>query len=146
MSEPTLQISCSIGTTDPLACLGIEIRLDGQAIFLTTHVIDTIDFTYDMSDTDGQHCLEFVMKNKTTEHTTIDAQGNIVKDACLTVSNLTFDKIELKQIFIDQATYTHTFNGTQPKTQDKFYGNMGCNGTVRLDFNTPVYLWLLENM
>ena len=147
MSETTLEISCSIGTTDPLAGLELEILLDGQVIFPTTRIINTINFTHNMSDADGQHCfLEFVMKNKTTEHTTIDQQGNIVKDACLIISNLAFDKIELKQIVIDQAVYTHDFNGTRPETQDKFYDTMGCNGRVKLNFTTPMYLWLLENM
>jgi hypothetical protein len=146
MSETTLEISCSIGTTDPLAGLELEILLDDQVIFPATRIINTINFTHNMSDADGQHCLEFVMKNKTTEHTTIDQQGNIVKDACLIISNLAFDQIELKQIFIDQAVYTHNFNGTRPETQDKFYDNMGCNGRVNLNFTTPMYLWLLENM
>ena len=86
------------------------------------------------------------MKNKTTEHTKIDEQGNIVSDACLTITNLAFDEIELKQIVVDKAVYTHDFNGTQPETQEKFYGAMGCNGTVSLQFSTPMYLWLLENM
>lgn len=146
MSEPTLQIRCSIGTTDPLAKLGIEVRLDSQVIFSIAHVTEPIDFEYTMSDADGDHRLQFVMKNKTAEHTQIDADGNIVKDACLTISNVTFDEIELKQIFIDQAVYTHNFNGTQPEVKDNFYGHMGCNGQVSLEFSTPVYLWLLENM
>jgi hypothetical protein len=146
MTEQTLQISCNIGTTDPLANLGIEIRLDGQVIFLTTHVINTIDFKYNMPDSDGDHCLEFIMKNKTTSHTQIDTDGNIVKDACLSISNVAFDEIELKQIFIDKAVYTHNFNGTQDQVKDKFYGEMGCNGSVKFEFSTPMYLWLLENM
>jgi hypothetical protein len=86
------------------------------------------------------------MKHKTTEHTKIDEQGAIVSDACLTVSNLAFDEIELKQIFIDHAVYTHNFNGTQTEIQDKFYGEMGCNGTVSFKFTTPICLWLLEHM
>ncbi len=142
----TDQISCSIGTTDPLAKLGLEIRLNDQVIFLTSHVIGPIDFKYDMPNVDGNYRLEFVMKNKTTAHTQIDANGNIVKDACLTISNVAFDEIELKQIFIDRAIYTHNFNGTQDEVNDKFYGAMGCNGSVKLEFSTPVYSWLLENM
>jgi len=44
------------------------------------------------------------------------------------------------------AQYQHDFNGTGNPTIDKFYGEMGCNGTVSLKFTTPIYLWLLENM
>jgi len=49
-------------------------------------------------------------------------------------------------MFTELATYTHDFNGTKELTQEKFYGVMGCNGTVSLKFATPIYLWLLENM
>lgn len=146
MSELTLQISCSISTTDPLATLGLEIHLDDQVVFDADHVSEVVNFTHDLSDDDAEHCLKFVMKNKTDKDTTIDDDGNIVEDACLVISDVEFDKIKLGQILIDQATYTHNFNGTHPETQEKFYGTIGCNGTVSLEFSTPVYLWLLEHM
>ena len=142
----TALISCSINTTDATAKLGIEVWLDDQQILNQDHVAELIEFKYDLPDDDAEHKLRFVMKNKTAEHTTIDDEGAIIKDACLTVDNLAFDEVELKQIFIDQAVYTHNFNGTKAETQEKFYGEMGCNGTVSLKFTTPIYLWLLENM
>ena len=142
----TALISCSINTTDASAKLGIEVWLNDQQILNQEHVAELIEFKYDLPDDDAEHELRFVMKNKTAEHTKIDEQGAIVSDARLTVSNLAFDEIELKQIFIDHAVYTHNFNGTQTEIQDKFYGEMGCNGTVSLGFITPIYLWLLENM
>ena len=37
-------------------------------------------------------------------------------------------------------------NGTQESVDDDFFGTMGCNGTVRLKFSSPVYLWLLETV
>jgi hypothetical protein len=146
MNSTTSQISCGISTTDPSACLGLEIRLDRQVIFDLEHVTNPIQFSYSLGDDEGEHCLEFVMKNKTTNDTTIDSAGNILKDARLIISDITFDEIELNQIFINHAVYTHDFNGSQPETQHKFYGEMGCNGSVSLEFSTPVYLWLLENM
>ena len=142
----TALISCSIGTTDATANLGIEVWLNDQHILNQDHVAELIEFKYELPDEDAEHELRFVMKNKTTEHTKIDEQGAIVSDACLTVSNLAFDEIELKQIFINHAVYTHDFNGSQAEIQDKFYGDMGCNGTVSLKFSTPIYMWLLENM
>ena len=142
----TALISCSIGTTDATANLGIEVWLNDQHILNQDHVAELIEFKYELPDEDAEHELRFVMKNKTTEHTKIDEQGAIVSDACLTVSNLAFDEIELTQIFINHAVYTHDFNGSQAEIQDKFYGDMGCNGTVSLKFSTPIYMWLLENM
>jgi hypothetical protein len=142
----SVKLSCSIATNDPAVPLGLVIYLNDLVIFDLDHVVDTINFEYDMPDDDGEHCLKFIMKNKTIDHTQIDSQGTIVKDARLQISDLAFDEIKLGQIFIEQALYEHDFNGTGSKTQTKFYGEMGCNGTVSLCFATPLYLWLLENM
>jgi hypothetical protein len=142
----TFQISCKIGSTDTTAGLGLEIWLDEQQLYNTDHVADTVSLTFDIDEDEADHELRFVMKNKTQTHTTIDEAGNIVTDATLTISDITFDKIALRQIFIDHAEYTHDFNGTQDKIIDKFYSEMGCNGIVSLKFTTPIYLWLLENM
>lgn len=146
MSELTIEITCRIDTTEPSAQLGIQILLDNQTLLDSDHVSEAIEFKFNMPDNDGDHELKFVLKNKTATDTAIDDEGNIVKDARLTVSNLAFDEIELSQIFIDQAVYTHNFNGNGKTVQDKFYGELGCNGVVSLKFSTPVYLWLLEHM
>jgi len=141
-----VQIACRITNTDPTARLGLEIWLDHDQIYNSEHVSDAVDFGHMFDDVDGNHVLRFVMKNKTHKHTQVDSDGNIVKDSCVCIENLSFDEIELGQIFIDQAVYDHDFNGTGDPIKDKFYGTMGCNGTVSLAFTTPIYLWLLENM
>lgn len=142
----TTKISCSIGTTDPSAKIGLEIWLDDLPIFNVAHVTETTPITYEFAEDEADHVLRFVMKNKTHEDTIVDEDGNIVKDVCLTVSNLSFEDIQLEHVFLTKAVYTHDFNGTQNEVKDKFYGSMGCNGEVSLQFTTPVYLWLLENM
>lgn len=142
----TYQISCDIGTTDAAAALRMEIWLDGKELFNSEHVKESAHLIFNFEEDDADHELKFIMKNKTGEHTKISDSGEIISDARLTISNIAFDEIELKQIFIDHATYTHNFNGTQPETVDKFYGEMGCNGTVSLKFSTPIYLWILEHL
>jgi hypothetical protein len=142
----TAKFSCKIGTTDASAPLGMEIWIDDQKIFDTEHVDSTVECNGTISDNEGDHKLRFIMKNKTSGHTQVDKSGQIVKDACLTISDVTFEDIELGYTLIEKATYTHNFNGTQPEVVDEFYGSMGCNGTVSLEFTTPIYLWLLENM
>lgn len=142
----TVQISCKINTSDSLARLGLEILLDNNVIFDSDHIQEEIDFNYDLNDDEGEHLLNFVMKNKTVTDTQVDSDGNIVKDARLIISDLAFDGIKLNQIFIEQAVYVHNFNDSGDTTLDKFYGEMGCNGSVNLEFTTPIYLWLLENM
>lgn len=142
----TATISCDIGTTDASAKLGMEIWIDDQKIMDIDHVQDVVQFSHDISDDDQEHVIKFTLKNKTTEHTQIDSENRIVKDACVTVTNFQFDGIPLGQVFFDLTTYQHNYNGTGAEIQDRFYGQMGCNGTVSLRFSTPIYMWLLEHM
>jgi hypothetical protein len=141
-----VQLACNVSSTNPTAAVGLEIWLDSTQIYNTEHVAEPINFAHEFTDTEGDHQLRFVMKNKTTNHTTIDEAGNILTDCRVCINNLSFDEIDLGQIFIEQAVYEHDFNGTADKIKDQFYGEMGCNGTVTLAFTTPIYLWLLENM
>ena len=141
-----VQVACTISSLDPTAAVGLEIWLDDTQIYNTEHVVDPVNYTHEFADTDGEHQLRFVMKNKIQAHTTIDQEGNILSDCRLCIEKLSFDEIEVGQIFIEQAVYEHDFNGTADTIQDKFFGEMGCNGTLTLAFTTPVYLWLLENM
>jgi hypothetical protein len=141
-----VQLACRISSTNPADPVGLEIWLDNTQLYNSEQVTDTVNFTHDFADSDADHHLRFVMKNKTAEHTQVDSDGNILTDSCICIENLSFDQIELGQIVTDQAVYNHDFNGTADAVQDKFFGIMGCNGTVTLSFTTPIYLWLLENM
>jgi hypothetical protein len=87
-----------------------------------------------------------VLKNKKSEHTTVDADGNITQDAVITIGSFEFEEINVDSLVQRLAIYTHNFNGSGDRTLHKFFGRMGCNGTLSLKFTTPVYLWLLENM
>jgi hypothetical protein len=141
----TVTISCTICTNDSTSKLGLEVWVDDQQLFDTDHVDDQ-QLEWSISEDEADHELRFVMKNKTPDHTQLDEQGKIIQDSRITIQNLCFDGIDLGQVFIDHAKYTHDFNGTKDIVTEKFYGEMGCNGTVSLKFTTPVYLWLLENM
>jgi hypothetical protein len=144
--KPTVEISCKLSTTDSLAPLGLEIWIDHQMVFDQTHVAETTTFNHAMIDDEAEHELRFVLKNKTAEHTVVDESGNFIKDACLIISDLSFDGIQLGHTLTEFATYEHNFNGTNNNIQAKFFGTMGCNGTVSFKFTTPFYLWLLEHM
>lgn len=141
-----VQLACTVTSLDPTAAVGLEIWIDDTKIYNTEHVSEPIDFTHEFADTDGDRRLRFVMKNKTHDHTKIDEAGNILSDCRICIEKLSFDEIDLQQIFIEQAVYEHDFNGTAAPIKDQFFGEMGCNGTLTLAFTTPIYLWLLENM
>lgn len=142
----TTCISCDIASTDYFCELGLEIWLNDQQLLNTDHVEKSYEFRHEISDDTQDYELKFILKNKLPGHTQIDEQNNITQDARLIITNLQFDGIPLGQVFFDLATYDHNFNGTGDPVQDKFYGQMGCNGTVIFKFSTPIYMWLLENM
>jgi hypothetical protein len=129
------------------ADLTLIVRLDSREIWHGKPVLDWTDINCEFVDTaDQEHVLEIELQNKLPEHTSIDESGNILSDRVIELQNISLDDIQLGQIFTQLATYQHDFNGSQPMIQDQFFGSMGCNGTVRLKFVSPVYLWLLENM
>lgn len=139
-------ISFDVDTTNADAKLGFEFWLDSQLITDIDHVTGPQHVSHSMPDNDSNHQLKLVLKNKKPEHTSIDEQGNIVQDACLIVKNVKFDDIGLGHTFTKLAKYHHSYNSDQPEVVDDFYEHMGCNGYVCMDFATPCYLWLLENM
>ena len=143
----TVSITFNLSTTDAMAELGFEAWIDQRKFLDVDHVKETQPVTVELDDQDdAEHELRLVLKNKTAEHTQVDEQGNIITDARLLITDVAFDEIRLGHMFFEQAVYTHDFNGTGKATEDKFYGELGCNGTVSLKFATPVYLWLLEHM
>ena len=141
-----MQISFDVETSDVECPLGIQVWLDDSLLLDNPHVQEKIAFAHVMSDDDGEHQLRIVILGKTLDHTQVDDQGNIIKDATLQLSAVTIDGIDVNQLFLEKCVYTHDFNGTQPEIEDTFHGIAGCNGTIVFEFTTPIYLWLLENM
>jgi hypothetical protein len=142
----TTAISFVIAPSDPVCALGAEVWIDQDQIFNTEHLDCTVKILHAVNEDDAEHELRIVLKNKKSENTTVDADGNIIRDAVLTVDQFEFEAINVDQTVVDHAVYTHDFNGTADIIQDQFFGSMGCNGTLSLKFSTPVYTWLLENM
>lgn len=143
----TVAISFVLDTTDAAVPLGFEAWINNKKFYDTAHVQANQKIQIEIGDDDAEHELCLVLKNKIQDHTKIDQMGNIISDARLVITDLTFDEIALGQLVTDHAVYTHDQNSQLPTpVQDKFYGEIGCNGVVSLKFSTPVYLWLLEHM
>jgi hypothetical protein len=143
---PTAEISFVISPSDAACPLGVEVWINQQQIFNTEHLSSIAKISHNISEDDAEHELRVVLKHKHPQHTTVDADGNITKDAVINVGSFEFEEIDINQVVQDLAIYTHNFNGSAAETQDKFFGSMGCNGTLSLKFSTPVYLWLLSVM
>ena len=123
------------------------VRLDHQEIWRGTLEQEFVRIQHVFDDTaDLDHLLEIEMQHKISEHTRVDAEGNILEDRVIEIRDLSFEDIPLTPPLVGIAEYHNDVNGTQSHRIDKFYGNMGCNGIVKIEFSSPVYLWLLENM
>ena len=145
MIVQTTKLGFKISATDAL--LDLAVVLDGQSQWQGRPGTDVQEISVEFEDADDQtHVLEFILSGKIPEHTRITDQGEITSDVRVRIQDIAFDDIEIDQIFSELAEYHHNFNGSQPAIVDRFYGEIGCNGTVRLEFTTPIYLWLLENM
>jgi hypothetical protein len=140
--------SITAAPTDPESPLGLSVWLNDSVLFDTDRLTATQTISADVSDEveDIEYTVKIVLKNKTAAHTKVVESGEIVKDSMIAISNIKLDDIEIDQVFFDQSCYTHSHNGNDEPVQDRFYGNMGCNGVVEFKFSTPVYIWLLENM
>ena len=129
------------------ADLSFSVVLNQQVINSFSPASDFQQVNVEFSeDVDQEHVLELIMSGKTDDHTTLDADGNIIEDRVIEIQDFTIDEIYLGHVFVENTRYTHDFNGNGQSTEQDFYGVMGCNGTVTFRFSTPVYLWLLENM
>jgi hypothetical protein len=142
----TAAVSVEIAPSDPACPLGTEVWIDQRLIFDTEHLSATKTVQFDVEEDDSEHELRVVLKNKLPAHTKIDADGNIEQDAVIMVGRFEFEDIDVNQVVQEQAVYHHDFNGTAAAVQARFYGSMGCNGTLSLKFSTPIYIWLLETM
>ena len=142
----TIKFNCVVGSTNFAVPLGLEIWLDQHKFFDQDHIDQDYNIEHEISDDDGDHELRFVLKNKQSDHTQVDADGNIIGDATITVSDIEFDDIDCQYLITTLARYQHDFNGTGESTSQSFHGELGCNGTVTLKFSTPIYIWLLENL
>ena len=141
-----ITVSFDLTSSDYASALGFEVLLDNVSLLSIDHVKEPTPVSLEILDGQGEHEFKFVMKNKTQEHTVVDEHGAITKDAMLSIANITFDDIKLGHLFLEQSVYHHDFNGSQAPIEDEFYGDMGCNGHVSLQFTTPIYLWLLDNV
>jgi hypothetical protein len=90
----TVTINCTVDTTNPEATLGFEAWCNDQKFFDTNHVQAQQQVVIEIADDVSEHELRFILKNKTSNHTQVDASGNIVSDARLIVTDLTFDEIK----------------------------------------------------
>jgi len=119
--------------------------MDGEKLKspIITDEWQTLRYDFDKDSLD--HVFEIKMSGKTSSHTKIDNQGNILDDKIVEIKKFFLDDIDVESILHKTSQYIHDHNGSTVMGKNRFFGILGCNGTVRLEFYSPVPLWFLDN-
>ena len=102
---------------------------------------EIIEFSADIED-DQEHILEIRLENKTNRDT-VTKNDEIVKDTLLNIDSIAIDDIELGELKWSMSEFVAD-DPSRPTLLRCV--NLGWNGSYRLKFTSPFYLWLLENM
>ena len=143
----TSQVSFQAAATG--SDLGLIVRFNSQVIYHSDDLPQAAqEICYEFEDnSETSYVLEIELTGKLPEHTQINADGDIIQDRVIKITDMVIDDIKLEYLVTEVTEYHHDENGTRDSVVlDKFYGDMGCNGVARFKFHSPVYLWLLENL
>lgn len=121
----------------------VEVRVASKTvfneeIFKPTTVSETVDID------DGVHLIEIHLSGKTEKDTVVDEQNNILNDLILHIKDIRFDEISIGHIQQTHSKYYTVADQSLPTLNN--HVDLGHNGIWTLDFETPIYIWLLENL
>jgi hypothetical protein len=103
----------------------------------------TVEFTTDV-DEDKEHILEIRLENKNDSDTVENEDKTaIVKDLLLNIDKIEIDEIDIAALKWLASEFIAD-DADRPLLKNCV--NLGWNGSYKLKFSSPFYLWLLENM
>ena len=104
---------------------------------------------------DKQHSLRIIHSGKTSNQTVVNEKGDLLKDQLLNIKNIEIDEIDIQGL-IYEGVYTPTYPepwatqqrqaGVELQESFKNVTKTGHNGEWKLTFESPFYMWLLENL
>jgi len=142
----TIRFSCDVNTNIPSNPIHLQILLDDNVMF-DKNIDQEESVSFEFDEDEGEHLLRFVISGKNDSHNIKDDNGVILDTTQISITNISFDDFDITNIIMgNPLKYIHDFNGTSEMSEHKFYDIAGCNGEIILKFDTPIYLWLLENM
>ena len=124
---------------------------------LTASVNNTEYFEFEVDLTEGKHTLDIMLVNKKYGDTQLDENGNIINDLLLNIDSIEIDDIDLGTLRWTASEYCPSYpppyvrshmskNKSPPPAIVKNCINLGWNGKWSLAFESPFYIWLLENL
>ena len=113
-----------------------------------------IEFEHDFVE-DSLYSLVIKRSGKTDGQTVINREGKIIKDQMLRIKYIEIDEIDLGAL-VYEGSYTPIYpepwatqqreSGKALQETFKNVTSMGHDGEWKLDFKSPFYMWLLENL
>jgi hypothetical protein len=106
---------------------------------------------FDVELEEGRHALKIRLENK-EDSDTVQAADNrtIIKDLLLNINSLGIDNIEISNLRWSKSRYELDKPAEiEPGVFKSEYDNcadLGHNGTWIFEFDSPFYIWLLENI
>ena len=155
MSSETLKFKISISGTYHSKVPEYSIWLDDQMIkrdkiSVASDEIETIEFSSTIAD--GDHAISIRLENKAGPDTIKDVESPdsfaIVKDMLLNIKGIEVDGTSIGRLIWDGVFILdepHEYNGKTIIHMDNCV-NLGWNGAYVFKFESPFYIWLLENL
>jgi hypothetical protein len=106
-----------------------------------------VEFETELADAEV-NILQIRLTNKSSQDTVVE-DGQIVKDMLLNIKSIEIDNVDLGSLIWSHSKFhidnPQKFNGNVVTSLENCV-NLGWNGTYQFEFNTPFYIWLLENI
>lgn len=113
-----------------------------QAITAASNEVFYVEFGQDVAA--GAAKLQIRLENKAdTDTVQSDDKSTIVKDMLLNIQSIEIDEIDLGPLL---WTVSNFIGDDQNRPVLQNCVNLGWNGTWTLPFESPFYIWLLENI
>lgn len=113
-----------------------------------TGVPQTVGFTAEIEE--GKNRLEIGFLNKDASTDVVkDSNGNVAQDILLNIDGIEIDGIDIDNLRYTKSYYElakkQVYQGAIVSRIDQCV-NLGFVGTYCIEFDSPFYIWLLENL
>ena len=108
---------------------------------------DIINFKVELEE-DQQHKLTIVYDNKSARHDVVLQDGLPIKDKRIEINCISFEDIDLDFFTLSsQDSLSYTTTDPQGENTKGFDATkLSWNGSTTLLFESPIYIWILENL
>tara|TARA_B100000902_G_scaffold267384_1_gene253413 strand:- start:11 stop:493 length:483 start_codon:yes stop_codon:yes gene_type:complete len=159
MSTEKLKFKLELFSTHWLNKPGVDVQLNGKSQWkgeIGNDIKDpqVIEFEHECEEGDKVE-LTLHRYGKTTKDSIVNEKGDLLKDQLLHIKSIEIDEIDLGAL-VYEGVYTPEYPepwATQQKDEGielkKSFTNvtqMGFNGTWTFSFESPFYMWLLDNL